>query len=286
MRKVILDCDNTFGLIDHDVDDGLTLFYLLGTPTIELLGLTLTHGNSKIEEVEQMTQLMHTRLNLAFDYYARQQAEFLVEKVNQYPNEVTILATGALTNLLEAQKLDPDFFEKVQEIVLMGGTLGPLTVNQRSVTELNFSSDPAAAKAVLLSRAPLTIMNGHMTSAAFFSSVELDQFLDAAKAMVDMSSLDWIKNTLKNWISWNEKVFGFDGFCNWDMTTAVYLDHPEFFSQEQYYLSDEQPELSKGRMIVVEQSKNLVKMPKQLISIAEFNQLIIRQMVLGLSKQQ
>ncbi|MDT2612108.1 nucleoside hydrolase [Enterococcus dongliensis] len=286
MRKVILDCDNTFGLIDHDVDDGLTLFYLLGTPTIELLGLTLTHGNSKIEEVEQMIQLMHMRLNLAFDYYARQQAEFLVEKVNQYPNEVTILATGALTNLLEAQKLDPDFFEKVQEIVLMGGTLEPLTVNQRSVTELNFSSDPAAAKAVLLSRAPLTIMNGHMTSAAFFSSVELDQFLDAAKATVDMRSLDWIKNTLKNWISWNEKVFGFDGFCNWDMTTAVYLDHPEFFSQEQYYLSDEQPELSKGRMIVVEQSKNLVKMPKQLISIAEFNQLIIRQMVLGLSKQQ
>lgn len=286
MRKVILDCDNTFGLIDHDVDDGLTLFYLLGAPTIELLGLTLTHGNGKIEEVEQMTQLMHTRLNLAFDYYARQQAEFLVEKVNQYPNEVTILATGALTNLLEAQKFDPDFFEKVQEIVLMGGTLEPLTVNQRSVTELNFSSDPSAAKAVLLSRAPLTIMNGHMTSAAFFSSVELDQFLDAAKATVDMSSLDWIKNTLKNWISWNEKVFGFDGFCNWDMTTAVYLDHPEFFSQEQYYLSDEQPELSKGRMIVVEQSKNLVKMPKQLISIAEFNQLIIRQMVLGLSKQQ
>ena len=40
MRKIIYDCDNTFGLKNHDVDDGLTLFYLLGMPEIDLLGAT------------------------------------------------------------------------------------------------------------------------------------------------------------------------------------------------------------------------------------------------------
>ncbi|MGX7203585.1 nucleoside hydrolase [Enterococcus pingfangensis] len=284
MRKVIFDCDNTFGLANRDVDDGLTLFYLLGAPTIELLGVTLTYGNGSIEETEKMTQTIQTRLQLSFDYYATKQADFLVEQVNQFPNEVTVLATGALTNLFAAQKIDPDFFEKVQEVVLMGGTVKPLVVNQRPVTELNFSCDPAAAKAVLLSQAQLTIMNGHMTAQAFFSNTELDQFLRAAEAGVDQQSLNWLKATLEKWILWNEAAFGFQGFCNWDMTTAVYLEHPEFFSEEYYYLAEEQSALSEGRIAVTNKSKKFVKMPKQLLAISEFNQLVIKRMVMGLKK--
>ncbi|MDT2760352.1 nucleoside hydrolase [Enterococcus xiangfangensis] len=282
MRKVIFDCDNTFGLANRDVDDGLTLFYLLGAPTIELLGVTLTYGNGNIEETEKMTQTIQTRLQLSFDYYANKQAEFLVEQVNQFPNEITVLATGALTNLFAAQKIDPRFFEKLREVVLMGGTVEPLVVNQRPVTELNFSCDPAAAKAVLLSQAQLTIMNGHMTAQAFFSDRELDQFLRDAEAVVDRQSLNWLKATLEKWILWNEATFDFHGFCNWDMTTAVYLEHPEFFSEEYYYLAKEQLGLYKGRIMLTDKSKNLVKMPKRLLAISEFNQLVIRRMVNGL----
>ena len=119
MRKVIFDCDNTFGLADHDVDDGLTLLYLLGAPTIDLLGVTLTYGNGSLEEVEKMTKELQQRLTLSFDYYSANQAEYLVKQVNLYPNEITILATGALTNLSEALRLDPNFFKKVQVVVLM-----------------------------------------------------------------------------------------------------------------------------------------------------------------------
>ena len=31
MKKIIFDCDNTFGVKDCDVDDGLALMYLLET---------------------------------------------------------------------------------------------------------------------------------------------------------------------------------------------------------------------------------------------------------------
>ena len=85
MRKVIFDCDNTFGLADHDVDDGLTLLYLLGAPTIDLLGVTLTYGNGSLEEVEKMTKELQQRLTLSFDYYSANQAEYLVKQVNLYP---------------------------------------------------------------------------------------------------------------------------------------------------------------------------------------------------------
>ena len=46
MKKIILDCDNTMGVIDCDVDDGLALLYLLGCPDVNLLGITCTYGNN------------------------------------------------------------------------------------------------------------------------------------------------------------------------------------------------------------------------------------------------
>lgn len=282
MRKVILDCDNTFGLGNRDVDDGLTLFYLLGSPVIDLLGVTLTYGNDTLEKVTQMTKELQRRLDLSFNYYGNHQAEFLAEQVNCYPNEVTILATGALTNLAEAKKLDPLFFEKVKEIIVMGGTTEPLVVNHHPVTELNFSCDPLAAETVLLSQAKVVIMNGHMTSEAFFSITELEQFLSLAKEVIPKERAEWIRSTLEKWIEWNEEVFNFSGFCNWDMTTAVYLERPELFSNERFYLAEQQPTIDKGRIILTEKSIYSVRMPKKLLTVSEFNQLIIDRMVKGL----
>lgn len=282
MRKVILDCDNTFGLGNRDVDDGLTLFYLLGSPVIDLLGVTLTYGNDTLEKVTQMTKELQRRLDLSFNYYGNHQAEFLAEQVNCYPNEVTILATGALTNLAEAKKLDPLFFEKVKEIIVMGGTTEPLVVNHHPVTELNFSCDPLAAETVLLSQVKVVIMNGHMTSEAFFSITELEQFLSLAKEVIPQERAEWIRSTLEKWIEWNEEVFNFSGFCNWDMTTAVYLERPELFSNERFYLAEQQPTIDKGRIILTEKSIYSVRMPKKLLTVSEFNQLIIDRMVKGL----
>ena len=282
MRKVIFDCDNTFGLGNRDVDDGLTLFYLLGSPVIDLLGVTLTYGNDTLEKVTQMTKELQRRLDLSFNYYGNHQAEFLAEQVNCYPNEVTILATGALTNLAEAKRIDPLFFEKVKEIIVMGGTTEPLVVNHHPVTELNFSCYPLAAETVLLSQTKVVIMNGHMTSEAFFSITELEQFLSLAKEVIPQESAEWIRYTLEKWIEWNEKVFHFSGFCNWDMTTAVYLERPELFSDECFYLAEQQTAITKGQMLLTEKSIYPVRMPKKLLAISEFNQLIIDRMVKGL----
>ena len=43
------------GLPNKDVDDGLTLMYLMGNNNIDLLGVTTTFGNSHIEDVFQAT---------------------------------------------------------------------------------------------------------------------------------------------------------------------------------------------------------------------------------------
>src|SRR4051812_21328358 len=97
------------GLPNKDVDDGLALMYLIGNNNIDLLGVTTTFGNSHIEDVFQATTKLFNNLNLTdipllkgaerdFDRKS-EAAAFLVHMVNQYPNRITILATGSLTNL-------------------------------------------------------------------------------------------------------------------------------------------------------------------------------------------
>ncbi len=81
---------------------------------------------------------------------------FLVRKVHEFPNEVTIYEGGPMTNLALATSLDPEFPKLAEELVFMGGSLDPQTYDPEFVNtprhEFNFWFDPEAAFIVL--RAP------------------------------------------------------------------------------------------------------------------------------------
>ena len=102
------------------------------------------------------------------DHRTSDAARFLVETVDTRRGEVTILATGALTNLYGAYLLDNDFFKKVKNIIVMGGLTEKLLINGHAVDELNFSCDPEATYHVLRSVAPKTVVTGNLCLQAFF----------------------------------------------------------------------------------------------------------------------
>lgn len=56
MKHVIFDCDNTLGVKDCDVDDGLALLYLLGCEEVTVHGVTCTYGNNKLPVVYAQTE--------------------------------------------------------------------------------------------------------------------------------------------------------------------------------------------------------------------------------------
>ena len=58
MKKIVFDCDNTFGIKNCDVDDGLALMYLLGSREAQLLGITSTYGNSSLDVVQAVNLRM------------------------------------------------------------------------------------------------------------------------------------------------------------------------------------------------------------------------------------
>ncbi|TBV73025.1 nucleoside hydrolase [Pseudoxanthomonas winnipegensis] len=92
-------------------------------------------------------------------------ALFLLRMVRAYPGQVTIIATGPLTNLALAQRLDPQFASLAKELVYMGGSLEPKQTRDSEAArqfarefvntprrEFNIRFDPEAASIVM--RAP------------------------------------------------------------------------------------------------------------------------------------
>lgn len=88
-------------------------------------------------------------------------AAFLVRMVKAHPGEITLIATGPMTNIAIAQSLDPAFAANVKELVYMGGSLLPRqALTSRSAAEFarefvntprrefNIRWDPEAARIV------------------------------------------------------------------------------------------------------------------------------------------
>ena len=80
-------------------------------------------------------------------------ADFMIQQVHKYPHQVTILATGPLTNLALAIRLDPEFAGLAKELVFMGGFLGANILQVSGDADINSDFnilfDPEAAHIVL-----------------------------------------------------------------------------------------------------------------------------------------
>lgn len=249
--KVIFDCDNTLGLPLKEVDDGLTLLYLLGIPEIELEGVTTTFGNGTIEQVFTQTKTWVKRSGLSLpilrgegspqDSPDTSAAQFLKEQVNRYPHEITILATGPLGNLHAAAKLDHHFYEKVKRILIMGGYLRSVKLGYRDLKELNLSANPPASYDILTSTCPITIFPAQVC-------------LDAPYRLADIwGSSIWsvrFKLILTQWLFAFGLYTGEMVFYLWDLLPAVYLTAPECFTVELAGFRSSLQDLKSGMLVL------------------------------------
>lgn len=83
--------------------------------------------------------------------------ELITKMAHQYPNELTLIATGPLTNLALALQNDWEGMRKLKEVAIMGGavrTKGNITPD----AEFNVFVDPLAAKRVFESGLPITLV--------------------------------------------------------------------------------------------------------------------------------
>lgn len=59
------------------------------------------------------------------------------------PDEITLVALGPLTNIALAIRLYPSFLDKLQQLIILGGSTEGLGMGKPGI-EFNFLADPAA----------------------------------------------------------------------------------------------------------------------------------------------
>ena len=95
--------------------------------------------------------------------------ELITRTARQYPDELTLIAIGPLTNLALGLQKDTEGMEKLRRVVIMGGavrTRGNIT----PCAEFNFFIDPLAAARVFASGLPITLVPLDVTHQVFLDA--------------------------------------------------------------------------------------------------------------------
>jgi len=184
--KIVLD-------MDPGVDDAIALILALNSPELEILGVTTTYGNVSVEKatknVFRILKLMGRtdipvfpgarkpllgKPDYAEDIHGEEGLgdlslphpkieptgnafDFLREIIRSEP-DVTIVATGPLTNLALTILIDDQFVSQVEKIIHMGGAYNLTKYGYGNVgplSEFNVYSDPHAASIVFGSGAEI-----------------------------------------------------------------------------------------------------------------------------------
>ncbi|WP_203913639.1 nucleoside hydrolase [Rhizocola hellebori] len=173
--KILLDTD-----LGNDIDDAITLSYLLKQPDCELLGITtVTPGavdRAKLAsavcadlgrtvpirpgaELPLAGEPLQEPPFSAAELLSRWPHEtafpsgavpFLAEAILAHPGEVTLIAIGPLTNVGRLLRDHPETASQLKSLVLMGGRF----FTGGETAEWNIRNDPAAAAIVFAAPIP------------------------------------------------------------------------------------------------------------------------------------
>ncbi len=200
-EKIILDCD-------PGVDDALAIVYALGSPGLDLVGITTVAGNVGLDKTTANALRLREFLKadglpvtpgssvpLVRPLSAARHVhgedglggaplpapstcaapgfgpDFIVDTVMAAPGEITLVATGPLTNIALALRREPALAMNVRDFVIMGGTSARRDLTPAA--DFNIATDPEAAAVVFGAGWVITMIGLGVTLQAITSSAVL-----------------------------------------------------------------------------------------------------------------
>lgn len=195
--KILLDTD-----IGTDIDDAWAVGYVLNSPTLELVGVTTSDGDTAARArlaCKLLYRLGRTdvpvaagrptpavppdRIDFQFtwaedflDYkpVSTSAVEFLADAIGKNPHQITLVAVGPLHNIGDLVRLHPDVIPLVKRVVLMSGSIGANAFSPVAVAEWNVKLAIKEAQAVYSAAWPLTIVPLDSTSYIRLEDAERD----------------------------------------------------------------------------------------------------------------
>jgi len=227
--KIILDCDP-----GHD--DAIAMLLAHGNPEIDLVAVTTVHGNQTIEKVTRNALAVATVAGItgvpfaagahrplvraaevaesihgdsgmdgpvlpepAFAPEDRHAVDLIIDTIMQNPpGTITLVPTGALTNIALAVRKEPRIADRVKEVVLMGG--GYHVGNWSAAAEFNIVIDPEAAHIVFNESWKLTMVGLDLTHKALATPdvVASIAAIDTAPARFVLDLLDFFTESYRD----------------------------------------------------------------------------------------
>ncbi len=250
-RKVVLD-------MDPGIDDAVALCVALSAPELEVVAVTATGGNvgprqSSINVqglIENLDPPRHPRIGAAAnEQVLRTDGRFLhgpdglcgaelqvaelvnrhlslkvlCEEIRQSPGEVTIVATGPLTNIADMLRADPLLADQVGHLIILGGTLGG-PGNITAAAEFNIYCDAESAQQVFRSKMTKTLVPLDVTSRLMMGF----ELLDVLKKKETRTALLLERILPAAYRTYRQKL-GIEGIYLHDVVAIMLAIRPEWF---------------------------------------------------------
>lgn len=267
---IIHDCDP-----GHD--DAIALVLALGSPEVDLLGVTTVAGNQTLEKttVNAIRVLDHLGrddipvapgserplvrdLETAPDVHGESgldgpllpppsrepepghASDWVAKALAGAAEPVTLVATGPLTNVALFLALYPELEPKLERIVLMGGAIGQ--GNTTPAAEFNMWVDPEAAFRVFSSGLDVTMVGLDVTHQALMRQAHVDRLSAAGKAGRLVADLYGF------YVEHHRRTYGWDGAPVHDAVAMAQVIDPTLLElHDAAVIVDIGPELSRGR---------------------------------------
>jgi purine nucleosidase len=277
MKKVIFDTD-------IGIDDAMALLFLHYAPSVELLGIVTGFGNASIENTTRNGLHMKERFGITApifrgaggpvsDGFAEEYPDFvhgkngladiefmdpvneaedvsgaqaIVDLVRKFPQKISIVAVGRMTNLAHALELCPELPNLVREVVVMGGAFGfnGHTGNVTSLAEANIAGDPVAADIVFSSGMPITIAGLDVTEEIVAGNDFFDSLRDKAG-----EAGRFIHQISRCYLDFHERLNGAYECPIHDSSAVAYLIQPDSFVTQEGWVRVSLEGENKGQTI-------------------------------------
>jgi purine nucleosidase len=256
-RKVVLD-------MDPGVDDAIALCVALAAPELNVLAVTATGGNVTPRQatlnvqglIENLDPPRRPRIGAAANEQSlRTDGRFLhgvdglcganlqvaelvnrhlslkvlCEEIRQSPGEVTIIATGPLTNIADMLRSDPLLAEQVGHLIILGGTIGG-PGNITATAEFNIYCDAESARQVFRSKMTKTLIPLDMTSQVVMGF----ELLETLKKCDSRTSRLLEKILPGAFRSYRQRL-GIEGIYVHDVVATMLALRPEWFETERLH---------------------------------------------------
>jgi purine nucleosidase len=257
-KRVLIDADPATGIKFRDVDDGLAFLMLMSSPGIHVEGITINFGNvkapvghavaKKVLDVAGRDIPVYMGAESRIDLGKTNRAvEFLLNTVNKYPGEMSLLALAPCTNVATAMLLDSSFAEKLRELVVMGGSINFKPFSYFG--EFNFHLDGKAASIVMSAPIAKTLITMDVCVHTVFRQEHLERITRHRSR-----TTQYLSEVIPHWLNLNRKMFfRKKGFFPWDVVAAAYIMDPSLFDENAYTFKIQTEGLRSGRIINLEE---------------------------------